>query len=415
MRPWCIVTPPKLRTIMPKKTAAMHTQYTADWPGWPDEEPEEDEELHFSVARRADYLAILWTPERRWAKIQPWLQSQGYMLRPRFRPGWTPSWKSKTAGKEISFREAEDAIPHDNIYASATIDAVRTSDGRRVCLKRVPCRAEDSAEVAILQFLSQSELRKDPRNHAIPLLDVIRAPDHCFLVLPFFRTLMSHGEHFNTIGKRFDLVSQTLEALAWLHELRIAHRDISAANILMDAGRMFPHGFHFDSITRDKRGRSLSGVRTRTHVGGVRYYLIDFGESIRFEPSDSVLIDVWSRASIHAPETIDEDRPPYDPFKADVYTTGETYRKMLVNEYEGYFDMLLPLIDSMTATDPNARPTVKEALGKFGTIKASYSRTGLHARIRPPYSDPENVFERAFSCGWHWTKQVAFGLRNLKW
>ncbi|TFY53871.1 hypothetical protein EVG20_g9935 [Dentipellis fragilis] len=438
---------PILLKVMPKGRPTADSQEAVPWPGWPDDEPE-DEELNSSVAHRADYLAILWTPERQWAKIQPWLQSQGYMLRPRFRQGWTPSWKSKTTGKEISFREAEDAIPHDNINASATIDAVRTSDGRRVCLKRVPCRAEDSTEVSILQFLSKAEHRKDPRNHAIPLLDVIRAPDHCFLVLPFFRTLMSHEEPYNTIGEGFDLVSQTLEVKT-KHSLarptidhrvgiglvartpyrsqvwrllspkarahRINPRDISAANILMDAGRMFPHGFHFDSITRDKRGRSLSGVRTRTHVGGVRYYLIDFGESIRFEPSDSVLIDVWSRASIHPPETTGEDRPPYDPFKADVYTTGETYRKMLVNEYEGYFNMLLPLIDSMTATDPNARPTVKEALEKFGSIKASYSRTALHARIRPPFSDPENAFERAFSSGWHWTKQLIFAVRNLKW
>ncbi|KAA1476397.1 kinase-like protein [Dentipellis sp. KUC8613] len=393
----------------------MHTRRTTDWPGWPDDGPEEDEKVNPWVVRRANYLAILWTPERQWAKIQPWLQSQGYMLRPRFRPGWTPSWKSKATGKEMGFREAEDAIAHDSINASTTIDAIRTSDGRHVCLKRVTCQAEDSTELSILQFLSQAEYRNDPRNHAIPVLDVIRAPDHCFLVLPFFRTLMSHEEPFNTIGEGFDLVSQTLEGLAWLHELRIAHRDISPANILMDAGRMFPHGYHFDSVTRDKRGRSLSSVRTRTQVGGVRYYLIDFGESIKFEPFDSVLIDVWSRASIHAPETVGEDRPPYDPFKADVYSTGETLRKMLVNEYEGYFDMLLPLIDSMTTTDPNARPTVKEALEEFGKIKASYSRTAQHARIRPPYSDPENTSERAFFGGWHWTKQFLFAVRNFKW
>ena len=28
-----------------------------------------------------------------WSDHQPWLQERGYMLRPRLRPGWVPSWK----------------------------------------------------------------------------------------------------------------------------------------------------------------------------------------------------------------------------------------------------------------------------------------------------------------------------------
>ena len=32
-------------------------------------------------------------PEIFWRDHQPWLQENGYMLRPRLRPGWVPSWK----------------------------------------------------------------------------------------------------------------------------------------------------------------------------------------------------------------------------------------------------------------------------------------------------------------------------------
>lgn len=28
-----------------------------------------------------------------WRDHQPWLQERGYILRPRFQPNWTPSWK----------------------------------------------------------------------------------------------------------------------------------------------------------------------------------------------------------------------------------------------------------------------------------------------------------------------------------
>lgn len=36
--------------------------------------------------------SLLLTSEQRWVSIQPLLESLGYMLRPRYRPGWTPSW-----------------------------------------------------------------------------------------------------------------------------------------------------------------------------------------------------------------------------------------------------------------------------------------------------------------------------------
>ncbi|KAJ6625330.1 hypothetical protein B0H10DRAFT_2003051, partial [Mycena sp. CBHHK59/15] len=38
-----------------------------------------------------------------WRDLQPWLQQSGYMLRPRFRPGWVPSWK--TSGKPVLLSE----------------------------------------------------------------------------------------------------------------------------------------------------------------------------------------------------------------------------------------------------------------------------------------------------------------------
>lgn len=31
--------------------------------------------------------------EKRWVDRQPWLLQRGYELRPRFRPGWAPSWR----------------------------------------------------------------------------------------------------------------------------------------------------------------------------------------------------------------------------------------------------------------------------------------------------------------------------------
>ena len=56
------------------------------------------EEAHLGPVQRPpeeqayyDHLSLL-PPEIFWRDHQIWLAERGYMLRPRYRPGWTPSW-----------------------------------------------------------------------------------------------------------------------------------------------------------------------------------------------------------------------------------------------------------------------------------------------------------------------------------
>lgn len=49
----------------------------------------------------------LYGHEITWRDRQPFLESRGYMLRPRLRPGWTPSWLRTGA----YFLRAEDSVP----------------------------------------------------------------------------------------------------------------------------------------------------------------------------------------------------------------------------------------------------------------------------------------------------------------
>lgn len=67
------------------------------------------------------------------------------------------------------------------------IDATRISDGALVYMKRA--RA-DSEELHIMSYLNTDELRQDPRNHCVPLLDVLRDPldaDMSIMVMPFLK------------------------------------------------------------------------------------------------------------------------------------------------------------------------------------------------------------------------------------
>lgn len=69
------------------------------------------------------------------------------------------------------------------------LDAVRISDGRVVVLKYVP---RSTPEIELGRHLASEELKSDPNNHAIPLLDVLEDeadPENAILVFPLLRRL----------------------------------------------------------------------------------------------------------------------------------------------------------------------------------------------------------------------------------
>jgi hypothetical protein len=43
--------------------------------------------------------------EQRWANHYEWLKSRGYLLRPRYAPGWVPSWKGKKRPRPAPYYE----------------------------------------------------------------------------------------------------------------------------------------------------------------------------------------------------------------------------------------------------------------------------------------------------------------------
>jgi hypothetical protein len=75
------------------------------------------------------------------------------------------------------------------------LDATRVEDGVKVVLKRVPAEGH---EVRIAFYLSSVEMRSDPRNRTVPLLDIIALPDdteHVLLVMPYLRVFYTPPFH----------------------------------------------------------------------------------------------------------------------------------------------------------------------------------------------------------------------------
>ena len=120
------------------------------------------------------------------------------------------------------------------------MDATRIADGKLVLLKRIGAK---STELSIANVLSSSEYRSDPRNHCVPILDVIPDADDpkmSYIVMPFLRYV--DDPDFKSVENILDCVDQLLEVfclsssecvesltsaskgLVFLHDHDIAHR-----------------------------------------------------------------------------------------------------------------------------------------------------------------------------------------------
>ncbi|KAF8829602.1 hypothetical protein HHX47_DHR3000688 [Lentinula edodes] len=145
----------------------------------------------FEVLRAAE----IW-----WDQRYDWLEEKGYMMRPRYRPGWKASWLDKPH----SFQCAEDAL----VLPYRCMDARRTSDSQVVALKRVK---SSSDEARISKMFSSQKHAENPANHCIPLLDVLQVPesDEVVLVMPWMCPV--NDPPFRTIGEVLQFFQEILQ------------------------------------------------------------------------------------------------------------------------------------------------------------------------------------------------------------
>jgi serine/threonine protein kinase len=120
------------------------------------------------------------------------------------------------------------------------MDATRRRDGKHVMLKKI-YPEEGPHELVITQLFSSRELVRDPRNHCVPLLDIIEIPQNGqkLMVMPLLRPF--NDPHFQTFGEFVAFFTQICEVrsfhthrhesiltldqgLQFMHEQNIAHR-----------------------------------------------------------------------------------------------------------------------------------------------------------------------------------------------
>ncbi|KAH9888342.1 kinase-like domain-containing protein [Cubamyces lactineus] len=315
--------------------------------------------------------------EVRWRDRFRSLKSQGYDLRPRYSPKWKPSWMDTNLDPEF----CEDAIMSSDPYV---MDAKRQSDGLLVAMKSVK---KDSQELQIARFLTSLEHRE---NHCVEVVDVLEDSLDATCSIMVMRYLRPFDDpEFVMVGDVIDFVSQMLEGLAFLHRQRIAHRDIAPPNIMMDGRALYPNGHH--PVWTDCSPDIVEELKPLLRMDHpVKYFYIDFGLSVRFEPDASpyVVGDVGRDAEV--PEL--SSTVPYDAFKADIYALGNLFDKEFVQYHS--LDFLCELVDAMKRRQPSQRPTAVELIEIFQKARKKLTPSTLRWRLSLK-SQP--AYERLFN------------------
>ncbi|KAF9557947.1 hypothetical protein CPC08DRAFT_736568 [Agrocybe pediades] len=323
-----------------------------------------------------------------WRDHYDWLYQCGYELRPRYHPSWVPSWVRDPALK-IKIPWCEDSVQTSR---RNLMDATRIRDGCRVMLKRVDWSIHP--EEAGLNFrLSRGDLGSDPRNHAVPLPEILEPPhegerDIFILVMPLLSQY--NDPQFRTFGEVIDFLQQVFEGVQFLHHHRIAHRDIHALNIMVDAKPLSSEEIHPVRPYKNRSFQKSVKKSTRTEHP-VRYYLIDFGISRFYSADEEEPLELPIRGIDRTVPEFKNPGIPQNPFPTDIYYLGNMIREQFILGRVGSisttgfygFEFLLPLVTDMVHDDPRKRPTIDEVVGRFSSVVSKLSWWKLRSRLAP--------------------------------
>jgi serine/threonine protein kinase len=141
------------------------------------------------------------------------------------------------------------------------MDATRISDGAYVALKSIQPSVHPY-EIEIGTYLSSESLASNPKNHCVPIyevLDVSDVDDMVILVMPLLRKynqppLQTFGESVDFFQQIFEVcglifsflltpLTRDLKGLQFMHNHRVAHRSVTSilsSCIVLNARPIYP-------------------------------------------------------------------------------------------------------------------------------------------------------------------------------
>ncbi|KAG6834913.1 hypothetical protein H0H93_006422 [Arthromyces matolae] len=270
-----------------------------------------------------------------WRDHYNYLKNRGYTLRKRYEPDWTPSWlnSSKLA------LDCEDSSP---LFHWPIQDATRP-DGSLVALKRIDI-GQLQDDLPMLKLLSSKEFLHNPRNHCVPILEIIEPQEGTrttFVVMPLL---------YDPELPAFETIGETI-------------KEARFQRIREDVVFSYPQA--------------------------------NFGLSNAYQPEDAPFLrqTPWG-GDKSVPEFCalpGGELPLCDPFAVDVYCLGNYLRETFLDgrdRPEGFirrhpqgFEFLRELIKDMINEVPFKRPRMSEVAFRFDAIVAKQSNFKLRSPV----------------------------------
>jgi len=217
---------------------------------------------------------------------------------------------------------------------------------------------QPSDELRILQTLNTPEVRKDPRNDTIHVLEYITFDGLVFAIMP--RWPPAFDLDFETVGELVHILDVYLEYFVFLHENRIAHCDFvpqnTGVNVIVDVNRRFAEGFRDPVMTK--------------------YAVYDFGHSLIY-PADTDIQDVRDTRYYGRTDPFSET---LNPFQLDMLLVGETLQAV-VRVIEHDVPAIGPFFDLLVTEDAERRLTAPQAFNMFQQIRAGIGASELRRKV----------------------------------
>ncbi|KAF5358348.1 hypothetical protein D9756_001548 [Leucocoprinus leucothites] len=228
----------------------------------------------------------------------------------------------------IDKERGDDALCPDEGLPANLFRGTRVSDGKKIVLKAVHIA---SREYDIIRALSRGPLREDPRNHTIPVVDLVEfAIDRiAFIVMEEWSSQLITDDGPCCLSLFFAAIRQCIEHAVFMHSLKMAHLDISLRNLVTD----------------------YNG----------RYAYIDFELARRFDDDPNPRL-VHRRGTEVPPEC--ERGEATDPYKIDVWALGVLILRAC--KLTGYYvPELMHVVKPMLNDRPEGRPSSLAVLRAF--------------------------------------------------
>ncbi|KAJ7583416.1 hypothetical protein C8J56DRAFT_791209 [Mycena floridula] len=229
-------------------------------------------------------------------------------------------------------------------------------------------------ELKILEYLNTPELRANPMNRTIPVLEFITYDKLTFAVMPRWEgELGGLYADFTDVHQLLHVCQHLFEGLDFLHEHGIFHNDLDGRNI----------AFNAISDPLDRFPTEL------LNPSETEFVFIDFGMSSIYLPDT----DLDSVAPVQANYNFSERPPPApplpkycNPFRADVLNLARCLER-IVRVAQDIVPELIPFFEAHTKPNVDSNPSAREMLNAFQTMCANIPPEKLDAPITGRFWD----------------------------